>query len=472
VHGHASGRCAVRVALRILIPAVVLGWLLRPGTPAISAQQSPLDDYVAEGLSRNLTLMEERLALARADAGVRQARGRWLPSLTFNARYSERSGDILDLGDLVNPAFGALNQLLGSDQFPTDVSLKQPYKQETVLRLTQPLFLPAASAGVTIARNVREGQAAATGAAIRRIAAGIRLAYLDLARATRVAELARATLALLEENLRVSQALVDHGAATPDVLLRARADRSEGEQRLAEAGRLVEAARGAFNLLLERPLEQQVELSADSALRLSLEAPLDRVLASGLATREELHQLDAGVRAAAGQERQATSAFLPTLVAAVDYGFQGERYRFAADRDFLIASLVLQWNLFNGGQDRARRDQARFEGERLRTEREATRRRIELEIRTAWRAAEVAGQARATAADRLASAERNYGLVERKYRAGAAPQIELIDARTSYTGARLNLILTTYDYFARCVDLDRAAALYPVPPMLKGAGHD
>ncbi len=450
----------------------LLGWLSHPGGSPLAAQQSALDGYVTEGLSHNLRLMEERLSLARAEAAVREARGRLLPSVTLNARYSERSGDILDLGDLVNPAFGALNQLLGQNQFPTDFSLKLPYKQETNLRLTQPLFLPAATAGVAIAKSLRQEQGAAVRAAVRRVAAGIRLAYLDRARAARVVELARSTLELLEENLRVNQSLVANGAATPDVLLRARADRSEGEQRLAEATQLEEAARQAFNLLLERPLDQEVGLVADSSLGVALSISLDSALASGLAARDELRQLDAGIRAAAGQERVATSAFLPTLVAALDYGFQGENYRFTGNRDFLIASLVLQWNLFNGGQDRARRDQARLEGERLRTERASTRRQIELEIRTAWRAAEVAGQARLTAADRLASAERNYGLVDRKYRAGAAPQVELIDARTSYTAARLNLILTTYDYFARCVDLDRAAALYPTPPIAEGAGND
>jgi outer membrane protein TolC len=212
-------------------------------------------------------------------------------------------------------------------------------------------------------------------------------------------------------------------------------------------------------------------LPADSALGIDLRITLDSAIALGLRSRDELRQLDAGIRAAQGQEKLATAAFLPTLALALDYGFQGDRYRFTGDRDYLIASLVLQWNLFNGGQARARQDQARLEAERLRTERALTRRRIELEIRTAWRAAEVAGLARGTAADRLSSAERNYGLVERKYREGAAPQVALIDARTSYTSARLNLILTTYDYLARTVELDRAAGLYPARASAEGGAQ-
>jgi outer membrane protein TolC len=445
----------------------LLGVVL-PSSYPLEAQQSPLDSYVAEGLDRNLSLMEQRLALARAEAALREAQGRWLPSLTLNARYSERSGDLLDLGDLVNPAYRGLNRVIGSDAYPTDLSITLPRKQETNLRLSQPLFLPAASAGISIAKSQRDAERATNRAAIRRIAAGIRLAYLDVARATRVVELYRATLELLNENLRINQSLVDNGAATPDAVLRARADQSEGEQRLADAIREEEAARGAFNLLLERPLEGTVDLPADSLLGIDLGITLDSALAIGLRSRDELRQLDAGIRTAQGQEKLATAAFLPTLALALDYGFQGDKYQLTGDHDFLIASLVLQWNLFNGGQDRARQDQARLEAERLRAERALTRRRIELEIHTTWRAAQVAGLARVTAGDRLASAERNYRLVERKYREGATPQVALIDARTSYTSARLNLILTTYDYYARTVDLDRAAGLYPARATAEG----
>jgi outer membrane protein TolC len=71
----------------------------------------------------------------------------------------------------------------------------------------------------------------------------------------------------------------------------------------------------------------------------------------------------------------------------------------------------------------------------------------------------VARGAIATAEERLAAAERTYQLVARRWQEGIAPQIELLDARTSFTAAGLNLILTRYEYAARWVELERAAAL-------------
>lgn len=443
--------------------AALVGTLLSlgPSAAGLAAQQEPLDALVAEGLARNPDLRRAEHQLAQADAAVREATGRWLPALTLTARYSERSGNILDIGEMVNPAFRALNQLLGQDAFPTDVSLKQPFKQETGLRLTQPLFQPAVAAGVGVAREGRAAEAAGLVGERRALAARIRLAYLDYARAVRVEELFTATLGLLTENLRVHTALLAQGVITPDALLRARADHSEGLQRLADAANLRTSAREAFNLLLDRPAAAPLELLPDSLLGITAGMGQDSAVAAALRGRTELRQLDHGIAAAAGAERYANAAFLPSLVAAIDWGIQGDRYRFRGSQDFLVASLVLQWNLFNGGQDQARRQQARARRDALVEARRWAAGQVALETRAAWRAAEVARLNESTAADRLASAARSYELVERKFREGAAAQVELIDARTASTAAALNQILTHYDHLARRVELERAAGLYP-----------
>lgn len=447
-----------------------LGLAILPlGAAGLRAQQAQLDEFVREGLAKSFRTRGSALAVERADAQVREARGRWLPSLTLSARYSIRSGNVVDLGDLVNPAYRGLNRLIGQNVYPTDISLKQPFRQETRLRLVQPVFLPAASAGIAVARSVRAGEAASDYAERRRLAAEIRLAYLDVARAGRVVELYQSVLELLRENERVNQALVTGGAATPDAVLRSHADVSEGEQRLADAERDRQAAGQAFNLLLERPLEQPVEVIPDTLLGLDRAIPLDSALHHGTEYREEPRQLEAGLRASEGQARVAGAAFLPTVALAVDYGVQGEQYRVGGADDQMVASVVLEWNLFNGGQDRARRQAAQLSAEVYRAERALAFRRVELEIRTTWQAMTTASGARATATARLASAEQNYRLVERRYKEGAAPLVSLIDARTAWTTARLNRILVTYDYLSRIVELERAAALYPDRALAEGA---
>jgi len=40
------------------------------------------------------------------------------------------------------------------------------------------------------------------------------------------------------------------------------------------------------------------------------------------------------------------SGKLPNLFVVVDYGFQGEKYQFNKEQDYMQASAILTWNLF------------------------------------------------------------------------------------------------------------------------------
>jgi outer membrane protein TolC len=208
-----------------------------------------------------------------------------------------------------------------------------------------------------------------------------------------------------------------------------------------------------------RPFDARVEVLSDSLLIRELDLTEEEAVASALAGREELHQLDAGERAAEAGVRLAGASILPSVALAVDYGFQGQDIRFASDVDYLIATVSASWSLFTGGSDQARRDGARLEVSRLRAQRRDVEDRLGLDVRQAYSAAVVARGAIRTAGERLEAARRTYELVSRRYEEGVAPHIELVDARAGLTSAELNRSLTLYRYVARTVDLERAAAL-------------
>jgi outer membrane protein TolC len=443
------------------VPAVAL-ILLGASWPA-AAQQNPLDALVHEGLEQNLVLTQERLVTDERNLDVTRARALFLPTAGVDARYSALSG-VLDIGDLVNPAYRALNQLTGTNAFPTDLSITQPFKQDMRVRVTQPLFDASILANYSLARSLREIQHGRLGAAARDLAEGIELGYLQFASARQVAALYGSTLEVLRENLRVSERLVAAGSATPDAVSRARADLSETTQRLAEADQQRDAAGRALNQLLHRALDRPVEVIPDSALAFPLAPTLDEALARAHDARDELREADFGVRAARAQTRLAEASFLPSVALAVDYGFQGDRLRFSGANDFTAVSVVVQWNLFNGGRDAARRRQGRLETERAQVAREDLETRIALQVRQAYDAAVVAREAIPTAGARLEAAARTFELVRRRYDEGLAPHLEFTQARADFTNAGLNQILTRYTYAARYVELERVAALRTIEP--------
>jgi len=433
--------------------------LLAVTAPAGTAQQpDPLGGLVTAAVRANLGLAAERVAERRAAADVRDARGLFFPSLGLASRYSRLEG-VPNIGDFVNPAYAALNGLLGQNRFPTNLDITLPQRHDSHLELRQPLFNAGIMANYAAARSRYDGQRFALRAAARRLAAGVQTAYVTAASARRAVEIYAASLELVQRNERVAERLLAAGRATPEAVFRARADRSEIEQRLAEARQRHTAAARVVNQILRRPLDAPMDSIPDSTLVLPLAIDADSAVAHALGNREELQQVDAGIRTGEAGVQAATAAFLPSISLGVDYGFQGRDVSFRTGQDYWVASLVVSWNLFDGGRDAARRAAAGLEVERAQTLRTDLEERIALEVRNAYDAAVVAHDAIATADDRLEAARRTFDLVRRRYEEGVASPIELVDARTALTAAELNRAVTVYGYVLHYVDLERAAAL-------------
>jgi len=464
-----GGRWKVGRGRRLILASLVAaGGLAVPTTASGQAEPcppdstapgvNPLDAVVTAALRGNLGLTQERMLEARAEAELDEARGRFLPSVTLDSRYTRQSGT-LDLGDFVNPSNAALNQLLGEDRFPTDLELTLPLRHETKARLVQPVFDARIWAGWDASRDALRGQRAQRLAVARALAAEAQTAFLNVAAARSLRRVWEATVPLVTESERVAQRLVDVGTATPDAVFRARAERSDVEQKLQEAREQEDAAARAFNRVLGLPLDTPVDTIAEASLRFPLDLTEDEAVARALAGREELRRLGAGIAASEAGVRAATAGFLPNVAVVLDYGFQGRDVAFDRDHDFWTASLVVSWNVFNGGQDAARRAAAQADVRRLRARREEAEDLVRLDARQAWESAVVARDAIATAEDRRAAAERTFVLVRRRYEEGLATPIEFLDARTSLTNAELNRVVTVYRYAIRWVDLERAAAL-------------
>jgi outer membrane protein TolC len=452
---------AAALAVGALAVCVGAGPLGAQTTPA-----DPLGEVAAEALKANLKLQQKRALDARADAQVREARGRFLPSVSLNGRYTGQSGT-LNLGDMVNPVYATLNQLTGQNRFPTDLSLTLPLRYESTVELVQPVFNEAIRAGYSASRHVAAAQHQDFLSSERALVAQAQTACLTVAAARALRRVWESNVPLVAESERVAQRRVDAGTATPDAVFRARADRSDVEQKLQEAREQEDAATRAFNQILARPLDTPVDTIPESVLLRPLDLTEDEAVAHALAGREELQGLDDALQASRAVQRVATAAFLPSVAVALDYGFQGNRIRFNRNEDFWTASVVVSWNVFNGGQDMARHQAATADVHRLSLERRDAEDQIRLDARQAYEAAVVAYQAIATAQDRLDAARHNFELVRRRYEEGLAAPIEFLDARTALTGAQLNRAVTVYRYAIRRVDLERAAALRDIEGMEK-----
>jgi outer membrane protein TolC len=451
--------------------AVLMALLVLMLASPVLGTQGVLDRYIGEALRENLALKQREFAYEKARSDLAEARSLFMPSVSLQSRYSRAGGGRsieVPIGDLVNPIHEALNDLIGAPAFPANLpNVTTPFlreeEQETKLQLVQPIFEPSIYFNYKIRSRLEAAEHAARDAYVQELVKEVKTAYFNYLKTEKIVELYEQTEVLLQENLRVSRSLFENGKATGDVVFRARAELSQLEQDKADAGKTRNLARSYFNFLLGRSLDEMVKIDEVDSLPAGYAGTLSEAQELALANRHELVQLRMAVEAAKHSVRLSRSGYLPSLAFAFDYGYQGEEYSFTDEDDYWMGSVVLSWNLFDGLGREARTGQAQAEHRRLEAQLAELKEAIRLQVVEAYDNLAVAEKSLAAARDRLVSSEKSFDIVSRKYTEGMAAQIEYLDAQTTMTQARINLIVTTYDYHIRDTELERALASVRLP---------
>ncbi|QHT68408.1 TolC family protein [Rhodocytophaga rosea] len=429
------------------------------------AQENILDTYVAEGLASNLSLKQENISLERNMRALEEARGLFMPSLELNARYSRATGGRLiefPIGDLLNPAYNTLNQLTDSKQFPTlenaAIPFLRPEEHETKLRLVQPILQPSIYYNYQIRQTQVSMQQDAVDIYKRQLIADIRTSYYNYLKSVKGIQLYEKVKSLQLQNLALNEKLFENNKITYDAIYAIKADISDTELKLADAGKNKTIATAYFNFLLNKPLDTRIQTDTTFAFEEITAFGMDDLLTTSLEKREEIQQVNKGLQITEQNLKLNRSKVLPTLNLVVDYGFQGTKYRFTSQDDYLQGSLVLSWQLFGGFQNRSRIAQASLDRQRLETQQTELQQRIRLQVTTAAEQVRVARQNVQTATERVTSAQKYFNIVNRKYKEGMALYIEYLSALTSLTNAENSKILAEYDYQIRITELNRVAA--------------
>jgi outer membrane protein len=433
-----------------------------------------IDDYVREGVRSNLSLRAQSLEVERAAAALDGARARYFPEAAFAARYSRSEGGRtidLPLGDALNPAYQTLNDLLVAQgqqpQFPVvqneSIAFLREREQDTRITLRMPLIAPAIPAAVRAQRELLDAAGYAREALGRRLKRDITVGYLTWASAVRTQGIVDASLALLNENLRVNDSLFRNGKITQDQVLRARAELLAVTQQSRDARNGAAQARSYLNFLLNRALDTPLE-DADVGVDVgAVSRALAELRRAALDSRPELAQLGALTRASEAQTRIARAERWPTLSLGADGGIQGEEYEFGRGSNFATVSLLIQWTFFDGGARRAAVRQANAMARKTATQREELSQQVQLEVQQSLDRLETSADSLATAEARVEAARAAFRIASRKRDEGAISQVEFIDARSSLTGAELNLNITRVQVLARQAELDYATAAGTLP---------
>ena len=427
--------------------------------------QSPLDDYIRMGLENNLALKQKETSYRKSLETLKEAKGLFFPNISLNARFSVAEGGRtidLPIGDLLNPVYATLNQILHSNQFPQidnqSFMFFRPKEQETKIRMIQPLFNTDIYYNSKIKKELTETEQVSVDQYRKELVAEIRKAYYNVAMAEGIVNMLNETRKLLEENVRVNQKLVDNGKITIDNLYRAQTEMSKFDQKVQVAAKNKEIASAYINFLLNRSLTEPVILTEPNILpALTGESTIYRE--SALANREELKKLDLYNNITDLQVKMNQAGALPNVMIVADYGIQGENYTVNKDSDFGQASAILSWDLFAGFQNRAKIRQAKLQKEMLDQQSEEARKQIELQVINAMNELKTALAGIEAATSQVKTAREGFRLVKRRYEEGQANLIEFIDARTTLTQAEENMIISKYTYLADYAEFEKVCAI-------------
>lgn len=443
--------------IKLFLLAILFSSLLR--------SQPVLEQYISYGLENNLALKQKESDYEKSLEALREARGLFYPGISFNARYTvSEGGRVIDIpiGDLLNPVYATLNGLLSASMFPVidnqRVEFLRPTEHETKIRVVQPVF----NTDIWYNSKIRQEMSVIGEMDVnqyrRELTAEIKKGYYNVVMADAIHSMLSATRILLVENVRVNSKLIENDKVTADYLYRSEAELNKFDQELENSLKNRKIAIAYFNFLINNPLTDSIIIQHPEEFPSLFRMSEDYTVAA-LENREEIKKMENYGKVTGLQVKMSRSQKLPELFAVADYGFQGEQYEFNSDQDYMQASAVLTWNLFEGFSNKARIRQAVIQKEITETKLEEVKKQIELQVVDALSRLSAADKGIIAAESRLKNARESYRIVEKRYNQGEASLIEYIDARTGMTQAEENLIISRFQYLSAFADLENVSTL-------------
>jgi outer membrane protein len=428
--------------------------------------QNILQAYLQEGLKSNLQFQQEGLQFEKSVQGLNAARALFMPQVGINASYTLANGGRkiqFPVGDLLNPVYTTLNQLTDSQNFPQinneTIQFLPNHFHDTKLRVIQPLFNPDIYFNYKAQKELVNVQQAQKNVYENELKYSIAAGYYQYLQSEEALKVLAQTKTTLQELVRTNQKLVANQKATRDVVLSAEYELNKIEQQLTEAEKNREVAQAYFNFLLNRDLNEHILV--DTALLASTyeQHPLDELTNNALNQRQELKQVQGGLTATGSLVAlNKSTALLPKINVVGDIGYQGFEYKFDNDQQYWLVQFSLSWDLFKGGERRARTQQARIDYQVAENKMDQLKKQIELQVIQTYHECAAAKQSFVTAQSGVKSAEKNFQIVRSKYNEGQALMIEYLDAQNKFTTAQLMQSIRLFDLLRAETQLQKMIA--------------
>lgn len=430
-------------------------------------QSAVLDSYVKEGLGSNLALKQEKLELEKSMESLQQARALYLPRVFVNATYTLAGGGRrlqFPVGDLLNPVYATLNQMTGSDKFPTiqnvDIQLAPNNFHETTIAFQQSIFNSDIYFNYKIQKDLVSAQVARRNVYENELKYSIATAYYQYLQTLEARKIFNQSKTVLQELRKLNQKLVANAMATKDVVFSSEYELSKIDQQLAMAEKNEQTARAYFNFLLNRDLNTEIIADTTLAVPAAAQTSVNALQQTALTNRQEINQLTYSMKANENALRlNRNSRLLPSVFVGGNVGYQGFGYTFDSSQRYALAQFGLQWNIFKGGEKKSKEQASRIQADILNSKFAEVQQQIRLQVTQAYYDWQAAEKSLVAAEEGLASATQSFRIIDSRYRNNQALLVEFLRAENDVTTARLSASIARYDVLMKQAQVNKVIAL-------------
>lgn len=270
-------------------------------------------------------------------------------------------------------------------------------------------------------------------------------AYYDALEAKKTVGVRQETVDKYQEHLtNVSQLYAAGSKARIDVI-NSSVELSNARQDLIKSENSYEVSLAKLRNYLNMSRTEPLSLTTDFAY-----APFSEPMEDAI-TYAYGHRLDLLADTYAYEQKQqslkeAKAGYKPTLDLSMGLGHSNAFEPAGDSSNDVSAGVSVKWNIFDGGVTRAKVKSARNDVDVAKLTLDKDKEDIDLALREAYYNMREAEKRFNSTGDAIKQAEENYYIAREKYRAGEGLMLDITDAQTSLSTARLNYISAQYDY--------------------------
>lgn len=435
---------------------------------SVFAKVLTLDDCIELALKKNQDVISARNQEKTAKAGVWQAFGAFLPSVTLSGSASQTHTERYSYAD-TGFAFG----LTSFDTLivPPDTLLIAPFETQFEAGGVSKSYSVGMSAGLTVfngGQNIFNYLGAKAGrryysyqveASEQGLIYTVKVYYFAYLKSLDKREISREAVKRGEEQYKLAKSKYEVGSASKSDVLKAKVQYGNDKLGLIAAENSVKIARANLAYLIGLDVNADVEFSAEFEGKEYDGTELD-AFKYGMANHPGLLASENYLMATKYDVRSAFGRYLPTLT--VDLNKNWSNSSWSKLKDF--RSQDGQWTLstrlslpiFQNFSRKRAMSSAKAAYNNAQAQHYYTRNNIALGIKQAYLEITRVKEALNVAGENVLAAEEDMSLVREKYNLGAATILELLDAQVSLITAQTSQIEAEFDYHLAVAELENA----------------